>query len=214
MVLKFPTIKAESSNINSEAAYVFSYPSIPLMIEDMVVNASLHISDVVGPLVFPWPRYSQAQMKNYDMVTYNPFNLYAGRMSEAHYYTLTDWYAGLLFAGFLFVTVKLIMYLKNHNEEILQGVVGPLLVYTGFAAHLPIMYRTWMTVLPSAELVTYKHYFSVLGFAILLAWLVNKIPISIKNTIARRAVVIALCAWLIFSNYRIISIILVAFSDF
>jgi len=207
MLLKYPTLKAEASNINAEAAYVFSYPSVPLMLEDMLVNASLHISDVVGPLIFPWPRYSQAYMNNYDMDTYNPLNLTAGWVSKIHYYTLADWYAGLLFAVFLFVTVKLMVYLYKHKDEIPQGAVGPLLVYTGFAAHLPIMYRVWMSIPPYGELVTYKHYFSVLGFSILLGWLLDKISVR-GNLFMRRAVFVLLCAWLVFSNYRIITIIL------
>jgi len=208
MIMKYPTMKVESSNINAEAAYVFSYPSVPLMIEDMAVNASLHISDVIGSLLFPWPRYSQAMIYKYDMDKYNPHNLNAGRWSKYHYYTLTDWYAGLLFAGFLCVTVILIIYFRRYRAEIPRGVIGPLMVYTGFAAHLPIMYRVWMTLPPSGELVAYKHYFSILGFSILLGWLVNKIPAIIKNITVKRAAVIILCAWLIFCNYNIILIIL------
>jgi hypothetical protein len=103
----------------------------------------------------------------------------------------------------------LITYFKRNEGEIPQGVIGPLLVYTGFAAHLPIMYRVWMTIPPSSELIAYKHYFSILGFSILLGWLVNKIHLRIKNPFIKRATVIILCAWLIFSNYQIISIILI-----
>jgi len=206
MVLKYPTMKIEASNINAEAAYVFSYPSIPLMIEDVVVNASFHISDVISPLIFPWPRYSQAVINDYDMDHYNPFNLTAGRLSKIHYYTLTEWYAALLFAGFIYLTVQLIIYFRRNEGEIPRGVIGPLLVYTGFAAHLPIMYRVWMTIPPSSEFIAYKHYFSILGFSILLGWLVNKIPLRIKNPFIRRVTVIILCAWLIFSNYQIISL--------
>jgi hypothetical protein len=212
MILKYPTMKTESSNINAEAAYVFSYPTASLMVEDVVVNASLHISDVISPLLFPWPRYSQAVIYDYDMDQYNPFNLSAGGVSKIHYYTLTEWYAAFLFAGFLCLTVKLIIYFKRNEGEIPQGVIGPLLVYTGFAAHLPIMYRVWMTIPPSSELIAYKHYFSILGFSILLGWLVNKISLRIKNPFIKRATVITLCAWLIFSNYQIISIILITAS--
>jgi hypothetical protein len=212
MILKYPSMKAESSNIDAEAAYVFSYPSVPLMIEDMAVNASLHISDVISPLLFPWPRYSQAVIYDYDMDQYNPFNLSAGGLSKVHYYTLTEWYAAFLFAGFLFLTVKLIIYLRRNSGEIPRGVIGPLLVYTGFIAHLPIMYRVWMTIPPSSELIAYKHYFSILGFSILLGWLVNKIPLRITNPIIKKVAIVTLCAWLIFSNFRIISFILITAS--
>lgn len=205
--LRYPTMKTESSGI-TEAQYVFSYPSVSMMAEDMVSNASLHISDVIEPILFPWPMVSQSIIESENMLKLNQYDakwadpLIVG----AHYRNLTDWYAGLLFGFFIALTLLLLYYLYKSKGDSLILIIGLILTWTGFLAHLPIMYRVMFATPQFAGMMGYKHYFSTLGFSMIVGWLYMKI--SSKNKIKQMVPIFGflLCDWIIFSNFSIIMI--------
>jgi len=174
------SIKVESSLV-SEAQYVFSYPTIPLMVEDIIVNISHHIADVVDSAIIPWPLLSQAVIHNYDMDQYNPYNKSYTPYSSAHYITFTDWYSGLILGIFLCSGILLIRYLWINKKDLYIGLMGLLLTCCGFIAHLPIMYRTYFTLPGYADLMGYKHYISILGFSILVGWFFQKIKERVRE---------------------------------
>ena len=202
---RYPTIRSEVSRQATEAQYVFSYPSLSLMFEEMFVNVSYHISDVIDSVLFPWPMLSQAMINNYDMDVYNPYNKKYTAQSVSHYITFADWYAGLLFALFLWATVVLIRYAwKNaggSEKTTLQVGIGLLLVYTGFLAHVPVMHRTYFLLPELIGMLGYKHMFSVLGFSILIGWGSDTFFQKYERFSVRAGMLVPLCLWIIFCNY-------------
>jgi hypothetical protein len=202
---RYPTMRLEVSKQAAEAQYVFSYPSLALMFEEMVVNASYHVSDVVEPLLFPWPMLSNAALNSYDMDIYNPYNKKYTEHSVSHYVTFTDWYAGLLFAFFLCAMVYLIRNLwKNkdvNGQSTYQIGIGLLLVYAGFLTHLPVMNRAYFLLPQWIGMLGYKHMFSVLGFSILIGWGIEKLFCRFEKLTVRFSLLISFCVWIIFCNY-------------
>jgi hypothetical protein len=182
MLVKYPTLKLEASNVGQEAEYVFSYPTPGLMAEDMIANASLHISDVVEPALFPWPMLSQSVILGINPDKLNTYNtiIKSQQWSQAHYLAFTDWYAGLLFGLTLVFSVWLGIHIIKNTKEVFTAGTGLVLLWTGFIAHLPIMYRAHF-IQPGWEgILGYKHMLSVVGAGILIAWIFSKIDQWLK----------------------------------
>jgi len=196
--LRYPSIIKETSSIK-EAQYVFSYPAKSMMIEDMVVNASLHIADTIDSLLIPWPLLSQSVLHNYDMNKWNPFNVTYAPYPSMHYRFLTDWYAGFLFCFFLVITVLFITYLRKNREEEYAGVIGMLLIWTGFIIHLPVMYRAYFAM--PGYLLGYKHLLSILGFSIFLGWAIKKLSPHLTHPPVSKGFYLLLSIWIIYCNY-------------
>jgi hypothetical protein len=183
MLVKYPTLKLEASNAGQEAEYVFSYPSRGLMIEDMISNASLHISDVIEPALFPWPMLSQSVIRGINPDELNTYNatIHSQKWSQAHYLAFTDWYAGVLFGLTLVFSVWLAIHIFKNPKEVFTAGTGLILLWTGFIAHLPIMYRA-LFIKPGWEgILGYKHMLSVVGAGILIAWIFSKIDQWLKR---------------------------------
>jgi len=183
-----------------EDSMVFTYPSKSLMLEEMVVNASLHIRATVESLIFPWRPISRAVIANYDIHSFNPPN--AGQDPIHHYLSLTDWYSGLLFGFFLCVTVWTIRKIKDKEGfELYVPGIGLIFTYTGFLVHMPIRYLAYFSLPGYIGLLDYKHIYSVLGFSILVGWWTEIILFKIKNRFVRTAFVICLVLWIAYCNY-------------
>jgi hypothetical protein len=183
MIVKYPTMKLEASNQGQEAEYVFSYPSERLMAEDMFSNASLHISDAIESALFPWPMLSQSVVIGINPNDINTYNHLRGddRWSQAHYLAFADWYAGLLFGLALVFSVWLGIHIYKNPSEIFTAGTGLVLLWTGFVAHLPIMYRAHF-IQPGWEgILGYKHMLSVVGVGIIIAWVFSKIDLWLKR---------------------------------
>jgi len=200
IAFRYPSGIKEVSSVK-EAQYVFSYPAKSMMIEDMIVNTSLHISDSIDSLFFPWPMLSQSIIHNYNMEIWNPFNKTYAPSPSMHYKFMTEWYAGFLFCLFLMVTVLFIIYIrKHHGEEENAAVIGMLLIWTGFIVHLPVMYRAYSSM--PGYLLGYKHILSILGFSIFLGWAIKKFS---QHFTARPLMIkwfyILLSIWIIYCNY-------------
>jgi hypothetical protein len=208
LILHYPSLHVESTSV-SEAQYVFSYPNVPLMIEDMIANASLHIASTFDSLLFPWPMLSQSVIGRLDMDAFNPYNKQYTAYSTIHYQAFTDWYAGFMFALFLCVTVVILQYLRKHKSDLYGAGMGLGLVYAGFVIHVPVMYRTYFILPGVAGLLDYKHPLSILGASILLGWVVERALSSNRlrnNWMSRVALMILLCAWIVFTNYMKIAL--------
>lgn len=199
VTFRFPSAIKEISSVK-EAQYVFSYPAKSMMIEDMVVNASLHISDTIDSLLFPWPMLSQSVIHNYNMNIWNPFNKTYAPYPSMHYRFLTDWYAGFLFCLWLIITILFIIYVcGNKKEGDVGGVVGILLVWTGFIVHLPVMYRAYFAM--PGYFLGYKHIFSILGFSIFLGWTLKKFFQQVNYILISKVLCLVLSIWIVYCNY-------------
>ena len=194
------TFWQESSAV-TEAQSVFSYPSAGLMIEDVAVNASLHVASIVEPLLFPWPMLSQSVLQGYDIEVYNQYNRTYTLYSAIHYRGMGDWYAGLLFGLFLCATASLAWYLSAREENPSPAVIGLLLTWAGFVMHLPIMYRTYFVLPGAASLLDYKHTLSILGASILVGWCTQKIVQHIRGRSLQVIFAVAVVSWLVYCNY-------------
>jgi hypothetical protein len=203
MIFRYPSFVSETSSIK-EAQCVFSYPAISLMIEDMVVNASLHISDTIDSVLIPWPLLSQSVIRNFDMNIWNPFNKAYAPYPSMHYRFLTDWYAGFLFCLFLGITGLFALYLQKNREEGYSGVIGIFLVWTGFIVHLPVMHRAYFAM--PGYLLGYKHVLSILGFSIFLGWAFKIVWCRLTRPLYYRGLLLLLSIWIVFCNYMKISL--------
>jgi len=199
IAFRFPSAQSEFSKI-SEAQYVFSYPSLSLMIEDVVSNISVYVSSVISSVLFPWPMLSQSVIKNMNMDILNAYNTKYTELSAAHYKIFTDWYAGFLFGIFLLITIALLVYIKKNKKNSFQIIFGLLLMYTGFAMNLPIMYRTYFTLPRCAGLLGSKHGFSILGFSVLLGCIINEFSINKFSKLINNLLPIIIFIWIIFCN--------------
>jgi hypothetical protein len=205
LALRSTTIARESSAV-SEAQSVLRYPSVALMLEDAIVNASHHIASIVEPVLFPWPMLSQSVQRGYDMDVYNAYNRTYTAFSAIHYRGFADWYAGLLFGLFLCATAWLIRYVRAGGEHAWPATVGLLLTWTGFFVHLPIMYRTYFVLPGAASLLDYKHALSILGGALLVGWGTEAILRRLRSPIPRLTLAWGLVAWLAYCNYSKLAI--------
>jgi hypothetical protein len=192
---------ARESRAVTEAQFVLSYPSVALMAEDMVVNASHHVASIVEPILFPWPMLSRAVLGGYNMDQHNRYNQTYTPHSAAHYRVLGDWYAGLLFGVWLCATALLVRHLRRGARRMLPGAMGLLLTWSGFTAHLPVMYRTYFVLPGYASLLDYKHALSILGFALLLGWSVESALQHLPGRRVQGAAVAAVALWLVYCNY-------------
>jgi len=112
--------------------------------------------------------------------TYNTI-IHSQKWSQAHYLAFTDWYAGLLFGLCLVFSVWLGIHIIKNPKEVFTAGTGLILLWTGFIAHLPIMYRAHF-IQPGWEgLLGYKHMLSVVGAGILIAWIFSKIDQWLKR---------------------------------
>jgi|WetSurMetagenome_2_1015567.scaffolds.fasta_scaffold00720_13 hypothetical protein len=215
MIVKYPAMKLEASNQGQEAEYVFSYPSERFMAEDMISNASLHVADAVESALFPWPMLSQTVLYGIDPNAINSYNKVSNndKWSQSHYLAFSDWYAGLLFGLTFLFSIWLGAYIFRNPEEIYKAGTGLVLLWTGFIAHLPIMYRG-MFIKPGWEgLLGYKHMLSVVGVALIIAWLFGKLDAWLKKklllppsnsqkkySLAFFTFFTAICIFLVFNN--------------
>lgn len=190
--------------IAREAQFVFSYPSKKLMLEEMVSNMSYHIANSIESLFYPWPSLSFASIEGLDMNKLNAYNSTYTNMPNIHYFGFPLWYAAVLFTVFCVVTFHHFknVYLSN-IKMVSLGTVGLLLTWFGFAAHIPLMHRTYF-IMPG-YLIGFKHAISILGFSIYVSWFVwhrfeNKFTI-----LQYRLVCSLLCIWVIYCNYSKIS---------
>lgn len=175
LIGKYPYLKLESSNPGQEAEYVFSYDSEKLMAEDIAVNASHHIADVIEPILVPWPMLSRTVVDGIDPAQINLWNYNHFRSwTKAHYMAFHDWYAGLILGIFSFFSILMIFYIWKRPKEYLTAGVALILIWTGFLANLPIMFRVHFIVPGYAGLLGYKHMQSVVGAALLIAWAYGK----------------------------------------
>ncbi len=200
LALHFTTISRESTAVN-EAQNVFSYPSVALMIEDLVVNVSHHLASVVEPLFFPWPMLSQSVLQRFNMEVYNAYNKTYTPFSGMHYRGIADWYAGLLFGLMLCATLVLVWYFCRYPAGVLPGAVGLGLTWTGFLVHLPIMYRTYFALPGAASLLDYKHPLSILGFSLVVGWGIQNALDRIPSPSAKVALWVLLVGWMAYCNY-------------
>jgi hypothetical protein len=203
--LRLPTIHKESSSV-SEAQYLLSYPSIAMQVEDVVVNASLHIASIVEPVLFPWPMLSQSVIRNYNMDAFNPYNSVYTPFSTTHYRGFGDWYAGLIFGLFICATVVLIVTAYRQRQYAANVGIGLGLTYAGFVAHLPIMYRTYFVLPGYASLLDYKHPLSIMGFSLLVGWAASRVVGRLHDWRWQLAFTVAVCGWLVFCNYTKVAI--------
>jgi len=202
MFFRYPTLLLESSSV-AEAQSVFSYPSVSLMIEDILSNASLLIAATFDSLLFPWPMLSQSVIYGYNMDTYNAYDKLYTQYSTLHYRAFTDWYAGLLFAFFLCFTLALINYLRKKPPQRSVPAMSLVLVYSGYAIYLPLMYRAYFILPGVAGLLGYKSSLSILGASILIGWIIDRMLKSESKRISPRMasyIVLVLCGWILLNN--------------
>ncbi len=205
LALHLSTFSHESNGV-TEAQSIFSYPSRALKIEDVVVNASLHVASILEPLLFPWPMLSQSVLQGYNMDVYNPYNRTYTPFSTIHYRGIGDWYAGLIFGLFLCATGYLAWYLPAREENPWPAVIGLLLTWAGFVVHLPVMYRTYFVLPGAASLLDYKHALSILGCSILVGWGTQMILQRIRGRKLQLTFVVSFLAWLAYCNYSKVAI--------
>jgi hypothetical protein len=198
--LHLGTISRESQAV-SEAQSVFAYPSVALMLEEVVVNASLHAASIVEPVVFPWPMLSQAVIERYDIDLYNRYNRSYTPFSTIHYRGMGDWYAGLLFGICVCGTILLGRYLLRAAESPLPPAIGLMLAWAGFVVHLPVMYRTYFVLPGAASLLDYKHALSILGFSILIGWGIQSMLDRMQSRWLKVVSFLAFVAWIAYCNY-------------
>lgn len=196
VTLRWPTM-IEEVTVPREVQFVFSYPKVSMMVEDMAVNTSHHIADTVDSLLFPWPMMSQAVLHNYDMREWNRHNE-VFPYGSMHYRYMTDWYSGVLLGAFIILTVLLLRRFRERGEIASAGAIGLILIWTGFLVHLPIMYRE-VFVMPG-RLLGYKHVLSLLGASILLGWLLMQVRGRIRSAAWSRASVVLLASWILFCS--------------
>lgn len=199
LMLRLPGIQVETGK-TAEAQYVFSYPSKFLMLEDMVSNASHHIAGSIDALFFPWPMMSQAVIKKIDINQFNQYNLFS-QYADIHYRAFTEWYAGLLFGIFLCSFLFIFNHFKKKTEHHEILLLSYLLIFTGFLAHLPVMFRIYFDLPGYVGLLNYKNSLTVLGVSILLAFLINYV-ISMRHTRLVTILVILLNIWIVNNNYQ------------
>jgi hypothetical protein len=197
---------ARESSAVSEAQSVFAYPSKAMMLEDVVVNGSLHVASIVEPLLFPWPMLSQAVLQRYDIDAYNRYNKTYTPYSTIHYRGMADWYAGLLFGLFVSATIAVVWYLRAREANPWPAVIGLLLTWTGFVVHLPIMYRTYFVLPGVASLLDYKHALSILGASFLVGWGTEKLLDAVRRPRLRVGVAAGVVTWVAFCNYMKIAL--------
>jgi hypothetical protein len=194
------TYSRESGAV-TEAQSVSSYPSAALMIEDVAVNASLHVASIVEPLLFPWPMLSQSVLEGYDIEAYNRYNKTYTPYSAIHYRGIGDWYAGLLFGLFLCATAYLAWYLPSRAENPWPAAIGLLLSWAGFVVHLPVMYRTYFVLPGAASLLDYKHALSILGVSLLVGWWTQAVLQHIRGHKLQLAFFVVFVSWIAYCNY-------------
>jgi hypothetical protein len=200
LLLHAATVARESASAN-EAQFVFTYPSVAMMVEDVVVNASLHVASVVEPLVFPWPMLSQAVLTGEDIDRHNPYNRTYTPFSAIHYRGMADWYAGLLLGLAVCGTLLLVRHLSKRGDNARAAVIGLLLAWCGFLVHLPVMYRTYFVLPGYASLLDYKHALSILGFSVLVGWGAEAILERVHRRSLKNAFVFASALWIGYCNH-------------
>lgn len=188
----------------SEDQYVFSYPSVLLMLEDMVLNTSFHLAYGLDSLLIPWPLMSVSVMSRLNMNLYNVDNTFNAQLPNIAYRTLGLWYAGLLFAVAIWFSAKLIILLVRERGESrnIPALFGLVLYWCGFPLHVPIMFRDYFLI-PGHD-IGYKAHISHLGLAILLGWAAAKwvVPWLEKFAPWRQMLILgAFCAWVVLCNY-------------
>ena len=204
VALRYPTARLESSKVG-EAQYVLSYPSTALMVEDVAMNATAHLASIVQPLAVPWPLLSQSMLRNQNMDAVNPYNSVYTPYSAVHYRGFADWYAGLLSGLFVSLTAAVVWHLRRDRSRALAAGVGLGVTYAGFAAHLPIMYRSYFALPGYVSLLDYKHALSILGFAVFVGWGAAMLTARFADRRLRIAIALGACAWIAFCNYSIVT---------
>jgi hypothetical protein len=189
---------AETGRV-SEAQYVFAYPSKLLMLEEIVVNASYHIANVVDSVAMPWPMFSVAIFSKLDMGVLNQYNLTYSKWPNMHYRLLGLWYAGLLFGLAVWGSVTVARRLLSSPLAVPSAiaVIGLGLMWLGFSMHLPIMHRDYFAQ-PGFNL-GYKSVLSVLGLALMMPFIwaeliAPRIAMLMPRTQTRIGA--AICVWL------------------
>jgi len=197
--LRFQRI-SETTQI-SEAQWVFSYPSIGWMIEEMLLNASHRIGSTFESLFFPQPMLSAAVLGGYSPDQYNQYNKTYSSASEFHYHTIADWYVGWITGAIVVIIVLGIRWVFKFGttKEIRMLFLGITLLIGGLVQHLPIMYRTYFTLPGYASLLDYKQSISIIGAAILLSVAVSALTSRVAHR-NRNLMVALLLAWVVTNN--------------
>ena len=188
----------------SEEQFVFSYPSVLQMIEDMILNISFHIAYGLDSIFIPWPMFSVSVLGNMDMNIYNRDNTFNAQFPNIAYRTLGLWYVGILFTIAVWLSVKLILvlYKERGRVENLPAVFGLALFWGGFFMHIPIMFRDYFLI-PGHD-IGYKAAQSHLGVAVLVAWVAARwlLPWAARRLPGHQGFVIAVCCcWLLLCNF-------------
>jgi hypothetical protein len=166
----------ETSTV-SEAQLIFSYQSIWLMIEEVVVNATHRLGSTFESLFFPQPMLSAAVIQNLDPNEFNKYNATYTSINQYHYVTIADWYVGLVSGACIALTLVWVIWIFRRGTvvEARLAVIGLLLTIFGMVEHLPVMYRSYFTLPGYASLLDYKQAISVVGAAILISASLNSL---------------------------------------
>jgi hypothetical protein len=197
--MRFGTGVSETSRV-SESQYVFSYPSKLLMLEDMIVNVTHHIANVIDSLIMPWPMFSVSIMLKLDMNTLNQYNLTYSKWPNMQYRLLGIWYVGLLFGLAIWGSVQVARRLLHarREPEAIVALLGFTLLWLGFVMHIPVMHRDYFEQ-PGFN-VGYKAVLSMLGLALMIPfmWREGIAPrlVGLSPNL-RLGVAVGLCAWLV-----------------
>ena len=201
--LIFRSSRMAETNQVSEAEWIFTYPSVWLMLEEIVVNATHRIGSTFESLFFPHPMLSAAIIGNYTPDEINQYNSAYTVASSFHYYTLADWYVGWISGIVLTVFGFWCRWVyKNANQQELRAtLIGFAFLFLGFIQHLPIKYRTYFTLPGYASLLDYKQALSFIGAAILISTMLTVwIERSKKEKRKVTILIFVLTIWLIFNN--------------
>jgi hypothetical protein len=204
LCMRFPYARVEFMGAN-EAQYYFSYPSIFLMLEELLTNLSLHITDCFDSALFPWPTLSYSVFRNVNMDLSNTYNALFTSHPSVVYRAFMIWYAGGFFMAYLIFLGYIIMRMKIYsgkiNERKSVNMVVPFIaisaVTLGCSMHLPIMHRTYYLI--PGFFMTYSHLFSLLGAAVLMAWIMKEFlfPLNPRHSLA---MAVTASFWVAFCN--------------
>jgi hypothetical protein len=193
----------ETSQV-SEAEWITNYPSIWLMIEEVLVNATHRLGSTFESLFFPHPMLSAAIMGNHVPDQINEYNSSYTVTSSYHYFTIADWYVGWI-SGIVLTGLVLwarYVYKNGSQQELRASVVGFAFLFFGFIQHLPIKYRSYFTMPGYVSLLDYKQALSYLGAAILISTMITSWMNRSKNNSRKITIMVCLLAtWLTLNNF-------------
>ncbi len=201
LAFRIPSATIEVSAV-TEAQYVFSYPNIPMMIEEIISNSAYHISQIFDGVLFPWPMQSAAILIPANMDQINLYNArYAGPYGSVHYHAFGLFYAAFISALFIFAMSYTFKHLWGRPKTALDwaAIAAIIAIPMGFLVHLPIMHRTYF--LMPGYFIGYKHSVSLVGAGIWLAWGIDAFAKAYKWRERKLwAVVCIFCLWLVIAN--------------